>query len=102
AQDKLERALELGATEAVDAREVDGIEPVEYAFSVVGAPQALAQAIRLLEYGGTATLVGIPPADSRLDVDLERDLFHRKAAIRVTHGGDSVPQQDYPELARLA
>jgi len=102
APDKLERALALGATEAVDAADAESIEPVEYAFSVVGAPAALAQAVRLLDYGGTATLVGVPPSGGRLDIDLERDLFHRKAAIRVTHGGDSVPQEDFPELARLA
>jgi S-(hydroxymethyl)mycothiol dehydrogenase len=53
-------------------------------------------------YGGTATLVGVPPPGRTLDIDLERDLFHPKVAIAVTHGGDSIPQQDFPFLAQAA
>ena len=53
-------------------------------------------------YGGTATLVGVPPPGRTLDVDLELDLFHPKVAIAVTHGGDTIPQQDFPFLAQAA
>ena len=53
-------------------------------------------------YGGTATLVGVPPPARTLDVDLELDLFHPKVAIAVTHGGDTIPQQDFPFLAQAA
>jgi Zn-dependent alcohol dehydrogenase len=99
---KLEQARALGATETLEAGDAAEVEPVDYAFSAVGAPAALAQAVKMLAFGGTATLVGVPPAGAGLDVDLERDLFHRKATIAVTHGGDSIPQRDFPELARLA
>ena len=53
-------------------------------------------------YAGTATLVGIPPPGASLDVDLDADLFMPKVAIAVTHGGDTIPQEDFPFLAGAA
>ncbi len=107
--EKLALALELGATDAVDAsggaavaevrRLTDG---VDYAFTAITPPSGLADAVRMCAYGGTATLVGVPPPGRTLDVDLERDLFHPKVAIAVTHGGDTIPQQDFPFLAQAA
>jgi S-(hydroxymethyl)mycothiol dehydrogenase len=53
-------------------------------------------------YAGVATLVGVPPPGLALEVDLERDLFWPKVGIAVTHGGDTVPQEDFPFLAQAA
>jgi S-(hydroxymethyl)mycothiol dehydrogenase len=53
-------------------------------------------------YAGTATLVGLPPPGSGLDIDLEADVFSRKVTIAVTHGGDTIPQEDFPFLAHAA
>jgi S-(hydroxymethyl)mycothiol dehydrogenase len=75
---------------------------VEYAFSAVTAPAGLVDAVRMCAYAGTATLVGVPPPARTLDLDLERDLFQPKVAIAVTHGGDTIPQQDFPFLAQAA
>jgi S-(hydroxymethyl)mycothiol dehydrogenase len=108
--EKLALALALGATDAVDGRAGDAVEQVralagagvDYAFSAIGAPSGLADAVRMCAYGGTATLVGVPPPDRTLDVDIERDLFGPKVAIAVTHGGDTIPQQDFPFLAQAA
>jgi len=58
--------------------------------------------VRMCAYAGTATLVGVPPPGRTLDIDLERDLFHPKVAIAVTHGGDTIPQEDFPFLAQAA
>jgi S-(hydroxymethyl)mycothiol dehydrogenase len=33
---------------------------------------------------------------------MERDLFGPKITIAVTHGGDTIPQQDFPFLAQAA
>ncbi len=103
--EKLELARELGATDV--ATSVDEVKEltdggVEYAFSAIGAPSGLVDAVRMCAYGGTATLVGVPPPGRTLDVDLELDLFHPKVAIAVTHGGDTIPQEDFPFLARAA
>jgi S-(hydroxymethyl)mycothiol dehydrogenase len=46
--------------------------------------------------------VGIPPAGVGLDIDLDADLFAPKVTIAVTHGGDTIPQEDFPFLAQAS
>jgi S-(hydroxymethyl)mycothiol dehydrogenase len=98
--EKLELALQLGATEAVEAG--DDVADIDFAYSAIGAPAGLVAAVRMLAYGGTACLVGVPPSGRTLDLDIELDLFAKHATIAVTHGGDIVPQQDLPFLANAA
>jgi S-(hydroxymethyl)mycothiol dehydrogenase len=107
--DKLELARGLGATDAVDASGGDSVAQVreltggvDYAFSAITSPAGLADAIRMCAYAGTATLVGVPPGGRTLDIDLDRDLFGPKVSIAVTHGGDTIPQEDFPFLAQAA
>jgi S-(hydroxymethyl)mycothiol dehydrogenase len=111
AAEKLEHARALGATDVVDAsagdpvdlvRELTGGRGVEFAFSAVGAAEGLAQAIRMCAYAGTATLVGLPFPGATLDVDLVADVFDPKVTLAVTHGGDTIPQEDFPFLAEAA
>lgn len=98
--EKLELALELGATEAMEAG--SEVADIDFAFSAIGAPAGLVAAVRMLAYGGTACLVGVPPSGRTLDVDVEMDLFAKHATIAVTHGGDVVPHEDVPFLAQAA
>jgi S-(hydroxymethyl)glutathione dehydrogenase/alcohol dehydrogenase len=107
--EKLALALELGATDAVDGSQGDAVARVrestggvDHAFSAITSPAGLVDAVRMCAYAGTATLVGVPPPGRTLDVDVEVDLFHPKVAIGVTHGGDTIPQEDFPFLARAA
>ena len=107
--EKLELARELGATDVVDASTSDSVarvreltDGVDHAFSAITSPAGLADAVRMCAYAGTATLVGVPPGGRTLDVDLDRDLFGPKVAIGVTHGGDTIPQEDFPFLAQAA
>ena len=107
--EKLELARELGATDVVDASGGDSVEQVraltdgvDYAFSAITAPAGLVDAVRMCAYAGTATLVGVPPPGRTFDIDIERDLFQPKVAVAVTHGGDTIPQQDFPVLAQAA
>jgi S-(hydroxymethyl)mycothiol dehydrogenase len=109
ADEKLDLARELGATDVVDASAVDPVEQVraltggvDFSFSAIGAAAGLVQAIRMCAYAGTATLVGIPPRGAGLDIDLDADLFGPKVTIAVTHGGDTIPQEDFPFLAHAA
>ena len=53
-------------------------------------------------YGGVATLVGVPSEGATLGVDLYRNVFGPKVGIAVTHGGDTIPQEDFPFLAQAA
>ena len=98
--EKLQLARELGATEAVEAGAE--VTDIDFAFSAIGAPAGLVDAVRMLAYGGTACLVGVPPSKRTLDIDIEMDLFAKHATIAVTHGGDTIPQQDLPFLAEAA
>src|SRR5205823_11149506 len=108
--EKLALARELGATDVVDGRSSDAVAQVrklagvgvDYSFSAIGSLAGLIDAVRMCAYGGTATLVGVPPPGRALDIDVERDLFAAKVGIAVTHGGDTIPQEDFPFLARAA
>ena len=111
APDKLEHASALGATDVVDASARDPVEAVreltggrgaEFAFAAAGGARGLAQAVRMCAYAGTATLVGLALPGERLDVDLDTEVFGPKVAIAVTHGGDTIPQEDFPFLAQAA
>jgi len=53
-------------------------------------------------YAGTATLVGMPKPDKKLHADLFTDVFTPKVTVSVTHGGDTIPQEDFPFLAQAA
>ena len=91
---KLEQALHFGATDT-------GEGPVDFAFDVVGRTSTFELALSLLAGGGTAVLIGISPSGERAEIDLP-GLFTKRTTIRVSHGGDHLPQEDFPRLAQLA
>jgi len=111
APEKLGHARALGATDVVDAsatdpveavRELTGGRGVDFAFFAGGGAPALAQAVRMCAYAGWATIVGLPAPGSRLDVDLDAEFFGPRLTLTVTHGGDTIPQEDFPFLAQAA
>jgi S-(hydroxymethyl)mycothiol dehydrogenase len=111
APSKLELARRFGATDVVDASSTDpvaavielaGGEGVDFAYDVVARRGTLEQAVRMLAPGGTATLIGVPGPETPVMLDLEDDLWLRRATIRVSYGGDHLPEEDIPKLARLA
>ena len=111
APEKLDHALALGATDVVDARDGDPVEAVrertggrgaEFAFAAGGGATTLAQAIRMCAYAGWATLVGLATPGSRLDIDLDADFFGPRITLTTTHGGDTIPREDFPFLAQAA
>jgi Zn-dependent alcohol dehydrogenase len=91
---KLKQALRFGATHT-------GEGPVDFAFDVVGRGSTFELALKLLGGGGTAVLIGISPAGERATVDLP-DFFARRSRVLVSHGGDHLPQEDFPRLAQYA
>jgi len=111
---KLSSARSFGATETVDAsaqqpvdavRELTGGEGADFVYDAVGRPETLSQAAAMLGHAGTATLIGIPPRGEAVTFPLEggrSGLFPTRATIRVSHGGDQLPAEDFPFLARLA
>jgi S-(hydroxymethyl)mycothiol dehydrogenase len=91
---KVEQALRFGATAA-------GEGPVDFAFDVVGRTSTFELALSLLSGGGTAVLIGLSPAGERATIDLP-SLFTKRTTIRVSHGGDHLPHEDFPRLAQYA
>jgi S-(hydroxymethyl)mycothiol dehydrogenase len=113
AAQKLEWARKFGASNVVDASEEDAVlavralndgDGVDFAYDAVGRGQTLEQAVGMLALGGTATLVGLPHDDTFATLALggTDGLFMRRATIRVSHGGDHLPAEDIPLLARYA
>jgi S-(hydroxymethyl)mycothiol dehydrogenase len=96
---KLEWAQRLGATRTATAPPEGHL--VDFAFDVVGLPATLEQAVAMLDHAGIVTLVGLPHEDTVAAFDLH-ELFDARAQIRVSHGGDMLPSEDFPRLAALA
>ena len=92
---KLEAALRFGATDAGEADRLD------FVFDVVGRPETFALGLRMLGHAGTLVYIGLPEPGAVARLSLE-ELFDRRARILVSHGGDHVPEEDFPMLARLA
>jgi S-(hydroxymethyl)glutathione dehydrogenase/alcohol dehydrogenase len=74
---KLEMAQQFGATHFVNASEKDPVEAVcaltgggaDYAFEVIGKPEAISQAFDMVHAGGEAIMVGVSPFGSKTSID---------------------------------
>lgn len=113
---KLEWAKQFGATDLVNAKEVDPVQKVreltddgwdggvEFAFEATGIPVCSEQAVKMLSYGGTATTIGFPAASDAVNLnlgDMATGVYWNKAALHVCHCGDALPSHDFPLLAQL-
>lgn len=73
---KLELAQSLGATDVIDATEVDPVKTVKamtgggarFTFEAVGLKQTAEQAFRMLRAGGQATVIGLIPLGTFVEV----------------------------------
>ena len=91
---KLVQATHFGATHTDPG-------PVDFVFDVVSRSSTFEQALGMIASGGTVVVVGLAPAGETATVDLPA-LFRRRARILVSHGGDHLPHEDFPKLARWA
>ncbi len=105
---KLDLASDLGATDclhvlpdtdlpaAIGERVPGG---VDYAFEVIGLPEIVTAAFESTRIGGTAVMVGSPPADVDIRID-GRALFADRRLLGCT-GGGNVPARDIPRIMDL-
>jgi Zn-dependent alcohol dehydrogenase len=91
---KLEQAKAFGATHTEPGR-------VDFVFDVVGRRATFEQGLEMIVSGGTFVLIGLSPTGEQVDLDLP-GLFAKRARILVSHGGDHLPQEDFPRLAQWA
>ena len=107
--DKLELARRLGATDAVNAVEVEVVptlrelvpEGLDFVFDAIGAIVTTEQAIEALGQGGAAVVVGLPPAGKRASFD-PLHLAEADQRILGSNYGSCVPHRDIPDLVDRA
>jgi alcohol dehydrogenase len=105
--EKLELALELGATDTVMGGE-DAIEQVraatgggaDKAIETVGSERVLGQAYAATRPGGTTVTVGLPHPDRMLSIPAV-SLVAEERTLRGSYLGTSIPSLDVPRLVAL-
>ncbi|MGW5648477.1 Zn-dependent alcohol dehydrogenase [Saccharopolyspora sp. NPDC003752] len=83
---KLRLAAKFGATDVVDASDVDAVQAVleltsggvEHSFEAVGLASAAEQSFQMLRPGGTATIIGMIPFGEKISLDGYSFLRERK------------------------
>ncbi|MBP2215247.1 alcohol dehydrogenase catalytic domain-containing protein [Arthrobacter sp. CAN_C5] len=106
-EEKLAIARRFGATHSVisgpdsqeQIRSITG-GGADYAFEAIGRKDTIESLPGLLVRGGTAVLVGLPPADQTINFD---GLALAEGGIRIvgSNYGSTVPGRDFPRLAAL-
>ncbi len=114
AERKLAWAARFGATDTVDAsssdavatvRQLTGGDGVDFAFEATGVPQVVSQAVAMLGYAGVAVAIGVPPIPAEVTLSWngwEGAAYPKKSSLLITDGGDPIPSEDFPEMARWA
>lgn len=101
---KLALALEVGATDAVDASATDPVEAVreltggvDHAFEALGLLPTIDQAIRMTGRGGQTTLIGMVEAHELTEI-ATMPMIVEERAIATSWYGTFVPQRDWPRI----
>jgi S-(hydroxymethyl)glutathione dehydrogenase/alcohol dehydrogenase len=105
---KLELALELGATDLVDASADDPVAVmrdlvpggVDHAFEALGRPETISTTLGLTGRGGQAVLIGMAPPDARVPLDALTTTLEERC-VRGSWYGSCVPLRDLPLLVEL-
>lgn len=106
---KLKLAEVFGATDTVNAAEIDPIEAVrgltdgrgvDYAFEVIGNPDTIAQAYRMVRAAGTAVIVGMAHHQKEFSIPAQHFVASERKIIGSFYGSCH-PQIDMPKLLNL-
>ncbi len=108
ADNKLELARQFGATDAVNAGSEENVARtikkltggVDYAFECIGYGETVAQAYNCLGKGGTALVLGVPPADDRVTLKTVT-LPMEERTLKGSYYGSARPQHDFPRILAL-
>ncbi|MCY4527281.1 MAG: Zn-dependent alcohol dehydrogenase [Anaerolineaceae bacterium] len=103
---KLAAARDFGASDLVNAADVDPVAAVkeltdgrmaDYVFVTVGSERAVSQALAMVRRGGTVVLVGMPPESLVVPLAV-RDLAFRGLRVLGSFMGSTRLQVDIPRL----
>lgn len=106
-ESKLELARKFGATDVVNASEVDAIGEiremtgggVHYSFEAIGLKQTAEQAFKILGFGGTATIIGMIPVGTMVELHGPEFLMERK--MQGSNMGSNRFRVDMPRFVDL-
>jgi S-(hydroxymethyl)glutathione dehydrogenase/alcohol dehydrogenase len=113
-------ARDFGATDFIDARDVDTVAAVrelvpfasgqpngpmsaggvDWSFDCVGHPAVLRNAIDVLDWGGNCVIIGVPPPDAELHALIGR-LTHVDRGLMGCRYGSTRPHHDIPLFIEL-
>jgi S-(hydroxymethyl)glutathione dehydrogenase/alcohol dehydrogenase len=104
---KLERAREMGATDTINASNVDPVQAVRdmtgggvpYSFEAIGLKLTAEQSFQMLRPGGLATIIGMIPFGTK--IELHGADFLRDRKIQGTSMGGNRFRVDMPRLLEL-
>jgi alcohol dehydrogenase len=108
AEDKLEFAKSLGATDAFNAGQPDCVEAVraatnggvDFAFEFAGSVKALELAYKITRRGGTTVTAGLPPPTAVFPLSAV-NLVAEERSIKGSYIGTCVPMRDLPRYIAL-
>jgi Zn-dependent alcohol dehydrogenase len=116
---KLEWATKYGATDVVDVRTGDAVAAVrnlvkddwagyeggvDFAFEATGIMKCIEQAVRMVNYNGTAVTIGFPASTDEVTLNvgnMDTGVYWNKVNLAVSHCGDALPSHDFPLIAQL-
>ena len=104
---KLELAKQMGATDTINASNVDAVAAVKeltgggvpYSFEAIGSKATAEQSFAMLRPGGTATIIGMIPFGTK--IELHGADFLRDRKIQGTSMGGNRFRVDMPRLLSL-
>ncbi|WP_226008378.1 NAD(P)-dependent alcohol dehydrogenase [Natrinema salinisoli] len=105
---RLEKALEVGATKTVNPEKVDDVVEevreltggVDYALETTGVPTVAEQATEVLTQLGTLGIIGAPALGTEASYDVNNLILNGRSITGIVQG-DSDPQQFIPDLIEL-
>jgi S-(hydroxymethyl)glutathione dehydrogenase/alcohol dehydrogenase len=102
-------ARQFGATDFIDGAASDDVvaavkelglpNGVDYAFECVGHPALIRNAIDMLDWGGTCTLLGVPKLGTEASFDVNT-MYNDKSILGCRYGSTR-PHHDIPLLVRF-
>ena len=104
---KLELARKFGATDVVDASDGDAVAKViemtsggvHYSFEAIGLAKTAQQAFKMLGFGGTATIIGMIPVGTQVEIHGPEFLMERK--MQGSNMGSNRFRVDMPRFVDL-
>lgn len=102
---KLDFARRFGATDLVNAANVDPVEAireltgggVDYAFDAFGGAKAITQALESVRKTGTAVMVGLAPVGDRAPIDMV-DLVRNQKTLVGSYYGSASPHETFDKM----